>query len=129
MDLRTFISESLIQIANGVADAREQFKKDGTAAEVNPSKSERGKGRRTGDASPVEFDVAVTVADETRGDSNEKIGGKAGLLSVVSLQASAEVGSGESTARREQQVSRIRFKVLLAQPSDVTEYSMRNDDY
>ena len=128
MDLRTFISETLTQIAGGVADAQQTFRNEGQSARINPTHAERGKGQTWGAPSPVEFDVALTVGTQADASSSEKAGGKAGFLSVVSLQVSAEVGGSQSSAQRQEQVSRIRFSVNLAQPADVEEYTMPSFD-
>jgi hypothetical protein len=53
------------------------------------------------------------------GGSNEKIGGKAGLLAVVGLNVGAEVGGERAETSRNETVSRVKFTVQLAQPADL----------
>ena len=117
MDLKTFVSETLFQIAAGVADVKGRFEIEGVEAEVNPATRET---QNSAFPSPVEFDVAVTVTDESGDGSSETIGGKVGVLSVLSLQASAQAAQDRSKGRREENVSRVRFTVQLAQPGHIT---------
>lgn len=57
MDLQTFIKNTLIQIVNGVKQAEEEF---------NPKLDGRFFGLITGKNSGVDFQVAVTVENETK---------------------------------------------------------------
>ncbi|MBX7459255.1 hypothetical protein K3152_13460 [Qipengyuania sp. 1NDH17] len=122
MDLQTFVAETLSQIVAGVDDAKRFIAEKEIEAEVNPTRREAGRGAKVANPSPVEFDVAITVTDATDDNSAEKVGGKAGLISVLSLQASAELSSGSASGRSETNASRIKFSVMLAQPAHVTEY-------
>lgn len=124
MDLRTFISETLTQIVAGVADAQKHFAAEGLAARLNPTEAERGKNVRTGAPSPVDFDVALTVASESEGSSSSSVGGKAGILNVVSARAGLD--DAQKTGEREERISRVKFTVQLGQPADVNEYAPIN---
>jgi hypothetical protein len=119
MDLKTFVAETLTQIVQGVALAKQQIAATGTNAQVNPIWREQSSEKTHGSPKPVDFDVAVTVMDEGTETAGNKIGGKAGLLSVVTASISAEDRSEARESRRNESTSRIKFTVLLAQPSDV----------
>ena len=124
MDLRTFISETLTQIVAGVVDAQKHFAEQDLPARLNPTQAERGKNVRTADGTPVEFDVALTIASETEGTSTSSIGGKAGILNVVSARAGLD--DAHKTGEREERISRVKFTVQLGQPADVNEYAPLN---
>lgn len=119
MDLKTFVSESLTQIVEGVVDARERI--EALRGMVNPPgiqssesdrsyapyaviKAEKGRAACRLPIQEVKFDVAVTASS----DAQTKAG--AGLLSVVSAGISKEKGAKDETT------SRIRFRVPLALP-------------
>ena len=78
--------------------------------------------RQHAEPSPVEFDVGVTVTSQNTDSTGEKIGAKAGLLSVVSLGASLDANSAKSEQLKNEAISRVRFSVQLAQPANVTTY-------
>lgn len=121
MDLKTFIFETLTQIVSGVGDAQSHFREKGLAAQLNPTTAQRGKGQRYGDPSPVEFDVALTIASESEGSATGKASAKAGFLSVVS--GSAGIEGTKASKESEEHSSRVRFTVRLAQPADVEEWT------
>lgn len=121
MDLKSFVAETLAQIVEGVAEAQRRIAETGTNATVNPTTVLEDARRKIGDPSPVEFDVAVTVTEESRDDSSSKVGGSAGLLSVVTLKTSAELANNTTGSNRNEAVSRIKFAVQLVQPSDIDE--------
>lgn len=114
MDLKDFVSQTLIQIVEGVVTASARVAELGGA--VSPeyhAKTEGTLGQsRDGKARPVqavEFDVAVVAGSE----SSVEAGG--GLkISVLSVGAK---GSGTD---REQTTSRIQFVVPLQLPVDPT---------
>lgn len=111
MDLRDFVAETLIQIADGVKQAQE--KTTGTGARVNP--------RLTGGATHaaqhgflpasgapaqiVQFDVALTVKEGT--GTKGGIGIFAGAITIGS--------SGQSNAENSS-ISRVKFCVPLSLP-------------
>jgi hypothetical protein len=63
--------------------------------------------------------VAVIVAEHSAERSHEKASASAGLLSVVSLKAAGELGSGRTSDSRNEVTSRLRFSVQLVQPGAV----------
>jgi len=119
MDLKTFVSQTLIQIVEGVADAKAHIEGLGIGAAVNPERT-YGDGPAHARASEVEFDVAVTVASSDRERDGHRVeGGASGMLAVVSLKARAET-DGESThERRDEAISRVKFGVRIGQPGNV----------
>lgn len=110
MDLRTFVAETLTQIVDGVADAKARLASGETGAKINPAYA-------TLDVRPVEFDVAVTVAQQHDEAAAVKGEIKGGVLSVFQ----AKVGTDLETkaGSHSEQVSRVRFSVMLAQPGEV----------
>lgn len=116
MDLQEFITQALVQIANGIREADAPLAESG--AIVNP-RHITGAGadkdnvygyiteqRKLRAVHAVEFDVAVTAAQAK--------GAKAGIGIVV---GSIGLGSQGSNERSSASVSRIRFKIPLALPN------------
>jgi len=111
VDLKEFVSETLLQIVNGVADAQIQATTAG--ARVNP----RLVGGQThaaglgflasshGPAQIVQFDVALTVKEGS--GTKGGIGIVAGIVSLGS--------SGQSSAENSS-ISRVKFNVPLTLP-------------
>ncbi len=117
MNLADFITETLVQIINGVKKAQEGTKESGAA--INPVGLYRihdqlaGRGYHSGEVTEtVEFDEAVTVEE---GTIKEKGGG---LVSVVS------VGAKKHTEAHRSSISRIKFSVQALLPPGET--SIRN---
>lgn len=122
MNLQTFISQTLIQIANGIREAEEQLTNAG--AVVNP-RHITGAGNNmsnvyghidTKSNSPravhsVEFDVAVTAVkgEETKGG----IGVVMGAIGIGSQGRSEESNTS---------ISRIKFKIPIALPNSKADY-------
>lgn len=117
MDLKDFIRESLVQIANGISEANTALA--GTTATVNPcnvqaySTEAKAYGRLNDSFSEkdslvelVEFDVAVTTESGTQTGGGLKI-------SVASIGIGAE---GKSTGSQSRE-SRIKFRIPMVYPS------------
>lgn len=115
MDLKNFVAETLVQIVEGVADAQKRIEALGVGAAVNAQYVHPGS-RRIATPRPVEFDVAVTVTDETA--SKAGVGASAGFLSVVSARVDGK--SETSDTVRNEAVSRIQFSVNISQPADLS---------
>ena len=111
MDLRTFVAETLKQIVEGVDDAKKHLAAGQTGAKVNAAYG-------SAHGAPVEFDIAVTVSNQSDDASSTNGKAKAGVISVFQAQVGASLES-RSEARSEE-VSRVRFTVNLTQPADVT---------
>lgn len=112
MELQEFVSETLVQIIKGVADAQRKAEKLG--AHVNPiglqSPGKAPVGQRYDSTTwavteNVEFDVAVSAADNT-----ETKGGIGVFVGPLTLGSQGETGSKYST------VSRIKFSVPIMLP-------------
>lgn len=111
MELKDFVSEALVQIVRGVAQAQNELK--GTGARVSPRMRSTDKSHTIGEAemdggqpvSHVEFDVLVTAAEGT--GSKGTVGVVVGVLGL-GTQAQSEAKSGQE--------SRIKFKVPLLLP-------------
>ena len=107
MDLKTFIAESLTQIAEGIKEAQ----KSDSGAIFSPriGYTDGGKPLLSGNLVPttpqmVEFDVAVTV---TKADS-----GKGGKIGVSFLNIGGEATSSSENSS----TSRIRFEIPVIWP-------------
>lgn len=123
MDLRTFVAETLRQIVGGVADAQASVAALGTNARINPAMVADTAKRKSAPPSPVEFDVAVTVAEKSSFNQADSECRSESLISVVSAERSLVSDQENATSRRNEAVSRVRFTVQLSQPSDVETYS------
>lgn len=108
MDLKEFVSSSLIQIVEGVLSARETI---GSRAVLVPALRWKSEQTLTLDesiqAERVEFDVAVTVEAET--------GGKAdGRIKVLGIGIGA--GLEASHLRQNSTASRVQFGLTIGLP-------------
>jgi hypothetical protein len=108
MELREFVKDALVAIVEGVRDAQK-----GLDVNINPRPSvipdKRGGEYMTMDglrATPVQFDVAVTISAE----ANAEGGGKVSIWSIASSEGKTSAKDGEST------VSRLQFQVPVAFP-------------
>lgn len=108
MDLKTFVAESLTQIAEGICEAQ----KTTSGAIISPriDYSEKGKPRvATGMASyapqMVTFDVAVHVTEAEGGKGGGKIG-----ISFLSI------GGERSSSCENSSASRIQFEIPVVWP-------------
>lgn len=121
MDIKTFVAETLCQIVEGVAEARAKIAEGGTNAAVNPGHVGAEARREIGHPAPVEFDVAVTVSEESedKSTSRESGGGGMGVLSIVSAKLAAETATESAGTQRTEAFSRVKFTVMLAQPGDI----------
>ncbi len=112
MDLQEFISQTLIQIVNGVTDAQNIESEKG--AKISPSLSGSAEyaaehGFLKSDAGPaqiVQFDVAITAKEGT--GTKGGIGVVAGIVSLGS--------TGQSNTENSS-VSRVKFSVPVTLPN------------
>lgn len=114
MDLKDFISETLIQIQEGVQNAIDhRISTPGSAGVINPRARHLTVEKLL---RPVEFDVAVTVS------SNSSGGGKAG----IKVFSAIEVGAQGAQSSEHSTVSRIKFQIpIIAPVTDVTDDGAR----
>jgi hypothetical protein len=111
MDIKDFVKESLMQIADSINEANVELDGKGTYI---PSGDMIGegvlysaiKGSETRHFMKVEFDLAVTVSQE-----HGKSGGTG--LSIASL---ANVGIKGDNKEGKEEISRIKFMVPMALP-------------
>ncbi len=120
MDLKTFVAETLTQIVEGVSDAQKRIAEANVGAAINPGVVDASAKRKIGRASPVEFDVAIVIAEEssTRAAAEASVG----FLAVVTAKIAGKAEASE--AARNEAISRIKFSVDLAQPADLETYTM-----
>lgn len=118
MDLKTFVTETLTQIVEGVADAKSRLAEGGTGARINPVLRDSNNSPHPSEAKPVEFDLALTVAQQSAETSTAKGEAKAGIVSVFQARVGADLEAKSGT--QSQEVSRVKFTVMLAQPLDVS---------
>ena len=111
MELKQFITETLVQISDGIQEAQKQLKERGSEAIVNTNMTETDVGHlvtggRRRPVEHVEFDVAILA--------NEGTETKAGVgITVASLLKLDAGGKSSQTSGRE---SRIKFKVPISYP-------------
>ena len=113
MDLKEFVSETLISIITGVSDAQEKAKELG--AFVNPSGLMRNIEKIANNtlwdnsnnnfAQPVTFDVAVTAEDTAKVGAKVKV-----IAGIFGAAADGETGNKNSLA------SRVQFVVPILLP-------------
>jgi hypothetical protein len=108
MNVKEFVTETLVQICEGVQDAAKRLENSG--AYISPEHVRTSTDRIVRDdalqtVDDVEFDIAVTATDSTQA------GGKAGL-SVMGMGFGANAQSDSENSC----TSRIRFKVPIALP-------------
>ena len=116
MELREFITQSLMQIAEGVEDAQKHLKEKGSKAIVNTNMTATDVGHvvtggRRRPVEFVEFDVAI-LADE---GTETKAGGGITVASLLKLEASGKRSQNKGSE------SRIKFKIPMSYP--MHEYS------
>lgn len=117
MDLKTFVSETLTQIVEGVTDAKMRLEKQGSTARINPVLRTRAEGHPS-EARPVEFDLALTVTQAADESSATRGEGRASIISVFQAKVGADLES--KSGHRSEEVSRVKFSVMLAQPAAPT---------
>ena len=119
MDLKEFIKETV----SGIVSASQELTRDGLGSAILNPPTDRNRStvyqedgaefvyRRVEN---IEFDVAVTVEDETRKDGN------AGLKVF-----SSEVGGGGSKGNRNEATSRVCFTMSICFPRTDEEFKNR----
>lgn len=103
MELREFVKTTLVEIAQGVKDAKVEYQKMG--GEVNPlSGTYEGKVKNL-HITDVVFDIALTQMDKT--DASKGIG---------VLFSSVKVGAGKTEEQELSSISRVSFSVRVKLP-------------
>ena len=113
MELKKFVSETLISIMHGVEDAQTQLKEQGSTSVINATKDLSPRGEVHSSTNPkrrdienIELDVAVTSS------SIESKGNK-GKLNIKVIQYDSNKGSSGSNSA----TSRIKFSIPIAYPA------------
>lgn len=108
MELREFITQTLVEIQQGVQDAiSQQDAIEGNNGLINPVFSMYGLPGKE-QVQKVEFDVAVTATDKASG------GGKAGIKVF-----SVEFGGEGSKGSEHSVASRVKFTIPLVPPFQI----------
>lgn len=100
LELKDFIEQSLVEICEAIASAREK------RSEIAP-KLEASIGSSKNDHSEVQFDLAVTVEKSEGAEIRASAGAK--IISVISMGAKAAAKDEQSFSC----VSRIKFSVPI----------------
>lgn len=108
MDIKTFVSQALTQIAEGIVEAQAATSKSG--ARLNPPLRGRERVQEVGDTQnyipqEISFDVMVTVeaSKATEGEGKIKV-------------AVFDIGANKSAANRDTSTSRITFNLPVVWP-------------
>ena len=114
MDLRTFITETLCQISDGMIDAQTALKDKGVR--INPPHQKNGDAyvkNKPGKyvdinaiSQSIEFDIALTTSTTSGGKGG-------GSISVLSMSLKAEGGKEDANSS----VSRVRFTLVVDLPA------------
>ena len=111
MELKDFVTETLVQIAEGIDGAQKRLQEKNSEAIINTNMTETEKGHlvtggRNKAVEMVEFDVAILA--------NEGTSTKAGVgLTVASL---LKLDAGGQSKQSKGTESRIKFKVPMSYP-------------
>jgi hypothetical protein len=109
MELKEFVTETIVQITQGVKDAQEQIKD--TGALINPMTWDSNGGILSGirngcrNTQNIKMDIAVTVMENS--------GKKAGIGIVASV---FKVGASNEESDSNSTTSRIEFNVPISLP-------------
>jgi hypothetical protein len=103
MELREFITATLVEIQSGVQDAINYAVEHGMKGAINPSFDPR---KDKGLVEKVQFDIAVTVGEK-------KTGSAEGGIKVVGINLGGTTGGSHETSH----VSRIQFSIPLIPPT------------
>jgi hypothetical protein len=104
MELKDFITATLVEIQAGVQGAIDQTIKNKIGGAINPSWGST-KDIKASLIEKVRFDIAVTIADKTAGSA------EAGIK-VVGIK----LGGGGSGSTETSNVSRIQFSIPIVPP-------------
>lgn len=111
MDLGEFVSQTLIQIVDGVKNAQDKVAESGATVNPHLTTSQEQAGRQgflwTGGAYAqiVQFDVALTVTE-----------GKGTKGGIGVFAGAINLGSSGQSQNENSSVSRVKFSVPLALP-------------
>jgi hypothetical protein len=113
MDLKEFIAETLVQIVDGVSDARERVKDKGVGVNPQMSTTHEHAGKQgllhvdgPTFAQVIQFDVALTVVE-----------GKGTKGGIGIFAGGIALGSSGQSQTENSSVSRIKFSIPLVLPT------------
>lgn len=110
MELKEFITSTLIQIQEGVQEAIKITQDKGLNGVINPiwgTINDNSAHRQN-----IQFDVAVTVADKNNGSA------QAGVKGSIKIVEFSLGGSGEKTVEKSN-VNRIQFTIPIIPPAQL----------
>ena len=122
MKLRTFIEETLAEIASGISNANERLQETGAVANPSNIYVDRNKDSKifgVWDQNAlsmhpivelIEFDVAISLEQETGTSANAGVS--------ISI---AKLGAGGKSMNKESETSRVRFRVPFVYPRPSSE--------
>jgi len=105
MELKDFISQTLVEIQAGVHDAIQKTIANKTAGAINPSWAPDNLPLPGELRQLVKFDIAVTVSDKLAGEAG-------GGIKVIGLKLGGDVTDSTETNK----VSRIQFSIPIIPP-------------
>ena len=111
MDIKDFVKESLMEIADSINEVNMELKEKGTYIPYGDMVGEGVlfsviKGKETRHFIKVEFDLAVTVSHE----QNTSGGGGLSIASLANMGVKSEDKDGK------EEISRIKFMIPMALP-------------
>ncbi len=113
MELKTFVTNTLTQIIEGVKEAIAIVGEDDGSGCINPEGTKDLSNR------VISFDVGVTV-EEIQGstkDGTREIGGKIQIAQIFSIGHKRNTSTTEETHDKNQSVCRIQFEVPIRLPA------------
>jgi hypothetical protein len=116
MKLKDFVKETLVEIAEGIDEAKDPV---GDRVAIAPSILN---GQSALEKSYIEFDIAVT-ANETIHKSKGKAGNVSAQIEVLGNRIKGELGGSATgdTQLQNEKVSRVQFKVPVSyHPSNLS---------
>lgn len=122
MDLRTFVSDSILEIVAGIGDAQARLSELNTNARINPALVNEGAKGQHAQPTPVEFDVALTVTDVRTSAETTDERQRSGMISVVSAEQASSKATDAASGSRQEAFSRVRFSIMVAQPAHIETY-------
>ena len=137
LELSAFIRETIVQIVQGVEQARSAVGGMETNAEICPTGLHFEKGLSPGPFKPgrgfvqeVEFDVAITVSRRKSGEGTGEISLNIGVPSLQWLAGAKAEGNLTVERQRERsEVNRVTFKVPVLLPSEPYPWNKEEEEY
>lgn len=133
MNLKDFVRETLLEIAEGLTEAQRNSRRGGAVFNprlkaIEPGKREietiqlKGTGliatAAIGEVAVlVDFDVAITVEEDSKSETGKKEGGEVGAkLHIFSAGIDTNTTTGVTNRKAHNEVSRVRFQVPVSLP-------------